>query len=246
MLKVEGLSVDYGGVHALKQVSLDVAEGSMVALIGPNGAGKTTLLNAICGSVKAAQGRVLFEGKDIVGTPPYRVARLGLLHVPEGRQILGPLSVAENLDLGRLAVGGRATDGGNDLERVYSLFPLLKQRSEQEGGSLSGGEQQMLAIGRALMGRPRLLLLDEPSLGLSPLITNQVFAALQRLNQQGLTILLVEQNARRALDITARAYVLEQGRVVQSGRSADLADDPAIIEHYLGRAGGAKPASAVV
>jgi branched-chain amino acid transport system ATP-binding protein len=235
VLEVEGLCVDYGGVHALREVSLEVAEGSIVALIGPNGAGKTTLLNAICGTVRPARGRVLFGGEDIVGVAAYKVARRGLLHVPEGRQILGPLSVAENLDLGRLALGDRATGGGDDLERVFSLFPLLKQRSEQEGGSLSGGEQQMLAIGRALMGRPRVLLLDEPSLGLSPLITNQVFAALQLLNKDGLTILLVEQNARRALDITQRAYVLEQGRVVQSGRSADLASDASIIEHYLGR-----------
>jgi branched-chain amino acid transport system ATP-binding protein len=235
MLKVESISVDYGGVHALIDVSLDVPEGSMVALIGPNGAGKTTLLNAISGALVPSTGRVLLQGANIVGTPAYKVARLGLLHVPEGRQILGPLSVAENLNLGRLALGDRASGSENDLERVYSLFPLLSQRREQEGGSLSGGEQQMLAIGRALMGRPRVLLLDEPSLGLSPVMTGHVFAALKKLNDEGLTILLVEQNARRALEITRSAYVLEQGHVVKSGRSAELAADSSIIEHYLGR-----------
>ena len=234
MLKVETLSVDYGGVRALVNVSFDVAEGSMTALIGPNGAGKTTILNAISGAIVPSGGRVIFAGKDIVGMPAHKIARIGLLHVPEGRQILGPLSVTENLELGRLALGNRAGGDADDLARVYSMFPILKARQSQEGGSLSGGEQQMLAIGRALMGRPRLLLLDEPSLGLSPLITDQVFAALRRLNEEGLTILLIEQNARRALDLTQQAYVIEQGRIVQSGRSADLANDPAIIAHYLG------------
>ena len=244
VLKVEAISVDYGGVRALIDVSIDVAEGSIIALIGPNGAGKTTLLNAICGALVPTRGRILFQGRNIVKTAAYKIARTGLLHVPEGRQILGPLSVAENLELGRLALGDRAAAADNDLERVYSLFPILKQRRDQEGGSLSGGEQQMLAIGRALMGRPRVLLLDEPSLGLSPLLSDQVFTALKRLNQEGLTILLVEQNARRALNISERAYVLEQGHIVKSGRSADLADDPSIIESYLGRqAAGKKPTS---
>jgi branched-chain amino acid transport system ATP-binding protein len=220
-------------------VSIDVAEGSIVALIGPNGAGKTTLLNAICGSVRPGTGRIRFAGQDITGIPAHRVARLGLLHVPEGRQILGPLSVRENLELGRLALGRRSDAGADQLRRVFAMFPILETRQAQAGGSLSGGEQQMLAIGRALMGRPRLLLLDEPSLGLSPLITGQVFAALRQLNAEGLTILLVEQNARRALAITQHAYVLEQGRIVQSGRSADLADDPGVIAHYLGQGGKA-------
>ena len=237
MLEVEAINVDYGGVHALTDVRVAVAEGAIVALIGPNGAGKTTLLNAICGTLKPSVGRVMFRGRDIAGIAAYRIARMGLLHVPEGRHILGPLSVRENLELGRLALGDRAAGGGNDLERVYGLFPILEKRKEQEGGSLSGGEQQMLAIGRALMGRPRLLLLDEPSLGLSPLMTDQVFAALRQLNREGLTILLVEQNARRALQITQHAYVLEQGRIVRSGPSAVLAKDPSIIEHYLGREG---------
>ncbi len=235
MLEVDGTAVTFGGVQALRGVSVSVAEGDIVALIGPNGAGKTTLLNAICGSVTPRAGRIMFAGQDITGMPAHRVARLGLLHVPEGRQILGPLSVRENLELGRLALGRRSDAGPDQLARVFALFPILQTRQTQAGGSLSGGEQQMLAIGRALMGRPRLLLLDEPSLGLSPLITGQVFEALRRLNAEGLTILLVEQNARRALGITGHAYVIEQGRVVQSGRSADLADDPAVIAHYLGQ-----------
>ncbi len=237
MLEVEGVGVRFGGVNALRGVSLSVPDGSMVALIGPNGAGKTTLLNAICGSARPHAGRVVFAGKDITGTAPHRVARLGLLHVPEGRQILGPLSVRENLELGRLALGRRPDRGADQMRRVFSLFPILEARQKQEGGSLSGGEQQMLAIGRALMGRPQLLLLDEPSLGLSPLITSQVFAAMQRLNAEGLTILVVEQNARRALAVTDQAYVIEQGRIVQSGASAVLADDPDVIAHYLGQGG---------
>ncbi len=236
MLEVADIAVGYGGVQALRGVSVSVATGSIVALIGPNGAGKTTLLNAVCGSVRPRTGRVVFDGRDITGTPAHRVARLGLLHVPEGRQILGPLSVRENLELGRLALGRRGDAGPDQLRLVRELFPILRQRENQEGGSLSGGEQQMLAIGRALMGRPRLLLLDEPSLGLSPLITSQVFEALRALNAEGLTILLVEQNARRALAITQRAYVIEGGRIVQSGRSAELADDPDVIAHYLGQA----------
>ncbi len=243
MLEVEDASVTYGGVQALRGVSLAVAEGGIVALIGPNGAGKTTLLNAVCGSVRPRTGRIRFAGQDITGMPAHRVARLGLLHVPEGRQILGPLSVRENLELGRLALGRRSDAGADQLRRVFALFPILERRQGQAGGSLSGGEQQMLAIGRALMGRPRLLLLDEPSLGLSPLITSQVFEALRTLNAEGLTILLVEQNARRALAITERAYVIEQGRIVQSGRSAALADDPGVIAHYLGQGGKAEPST---
>ena len=241
MLEVSGVGVTYGGVQALRGVSVSVAEGGIVALIGPNGAGKTTLLNAICGSVRPGAGRVVFDGRDITGTPAHRVARIGLLHVPEGRQILGPLSERENLELGRLALGRRGNAGPDPLARIFALFPILEKRQSQAGGSLSGGEQQMLAIGRAMMGRPRLLLLDEPSLGLSPLITGQVFEALRQLNAEGLTILLVEQNARRALGITGHAYVIEQGRIVQSGRSADLLDDPDVIAHYLGQGGRAKP-----
>jgi branched-chain amino acid transport system ATP-binding protein len=231
MLTVDTLAAGYEGIQALRGVSLAVGAGEIVALIGANGAGKTTLMNALSGVLRPSAGRIVFEGEDVTGRPAFRVARRGLIQVPEGRRILGPLSVRENLELGRLA---RGTREGADLDLVFSLFPRLIERERQSAGSLSGGEQQMLAIGRALMGRPRLLMLDEPSLGLAPVIVSQVFAALAELNRSGLTILLVEQNARRALDLASRAYVLERGRVVRSGGSAELASDPAIAASYLG------------
>jgi branched-chain amino acid transport system ATP-binding protein len=204
----------------------------MVALIGANGAGKSTLLNCLSGTVRARRGSVHFEGHNITGMKPHRVAREGLLQVPEGRQILVELTVEENLLLGELARGSRTSSYG--LKDVYQLFPILEDRRTQKGGTLSGGQQQMLAIGRALMGGPRLLLLDEPSLGLSPIITDQVFEALRRLNGSGLTILLVEQNAHRALQATQRAYLLEHGELAFQGKSADLINDEKVIAHYLG------------
>lgn len=197
MLRVNTITTRYGAVQALRSVSLAVAEGQMVALIGPNGAGKTTLLNTISGFLAPSAGTVELNNIPVTGRSPHEVARLGLLHVPEGRWILGPLSVEENLELGRLAIGKRGAAMVDDLERVFSMFPVLKQRRKQVSGSLSGGEQQMLAIGRALMGQPRLLMLDEPSLGLAPVIVNQVFEALTRLNREGLTTLLVEQSTLR-------------------------------------------------
>ncbi|WP_127088606.1 ABC transporter ATP-binding protein [Aquabacter cavernae] len=234
MLEVTDLATAYDGITALRGVTLRVPTGSMVAIVGPNGAGKSTLLNTISGVLRPHAGTVRFDGADVTRLPAHKVARLGLLQVPEGRQILGPLSVEENLLLGRLARGARAADGtADDLDAVFSLFPILAERRRQEGGSLSGGQQQMLAIGRALMGRPRLLMLDEPSLGLSPIMARQVFDALATLKARGQTILLVEQNARRALASTDFAYVLEQGRIVQEGPSAALASDPRIISHYL-------------
>ena len=233
MLTIEQLVTSYGGIQALRGVSLTVPEGAMVALIGPNGAGKTTMLNTLSGIVRPRSGRVLFQEQDLVGLAPHRIARAGLLQVPEGRQVLASMSVEENLELGRLA--SRTTEAA-DLGRVYELFPVLRERRRQDSGSLSGGQQQMLAIGRALMANPKLLLLDEPSLGLAPLIVSQVFDALVQLNRGGLTILLVEQNARRALEMTQYAYVLEQGRIVREGASADLARDSQIASHYLGRA----------
>lgn len=236
MLAVRDLVVSYNGIRAVRNVSLSVPEGAMVALIGPNGAGKSSLLNAICGVLPPEAGTVTFAGVPVTGEPAYRVARRGMLQVPEGRRILGPLSVEDNLRLGALAARRRGSDVEGDLARVLALFPKLAERRRQSGGSLSGGEQQMLAIGRALMGRPRMLLLDEPSLGLAPIVVKQVFAALSALSRDGMTMLLVEQNAKAALAATSYAYVLEQGRIAQEGASAALACDPAIVAHYLGQA----------
>lgn len=233
MLTVTDLTASYSGIHALRGVSLSVSEGEFVALIGPNGAGKSTLLNCLSGVVRPTGGSIKFNGEELVGTAPWNVSRKGLLQVPEGRQILANLTVRENLELGATALSGR--ESAYSLERINGLFPILAERREQRAGSLSGGQQQMLAIGRALMGGPRLLLLDEPSLGLAPVIVAQVFEALRSLNAEGLTILLVEQNARKALDSTDRAYVIEQGRGVHEGVSAELAKDPAVIAHYLGQ-----------
>jgi len=233
LLTVRDLSAGYSGIKALRSVSLTVREGEFVALIGPNGAGKSTLLNCLSGVVKPTGGTIRFEDQELVGVAPWNVSRKGLLQVPEGRQVLPNLSVRENLELGATALSGRTPT--YTLERIHELFPMLAERREQRAGSLSGGQQQMLAIGRALMGAPRLLLLDEPSLGLAPVIVVQVFEALRALNAQGLTILLVEQNARQALLATDRAYVIEQGRMVHEGSSADLAIDPAIVAHYLGQ-----------
>ena len=232
MLDVKDLAAAYSGIEALRGVSLHIEAGEMVALIGANGAGKSTLLNCLSGRVRPRRGSIRFEGDEIAGVKPHRVARQGLLQVPEGRQILVELTVEENLLLGELARGKRSSNYG--LIDVYKLFPILEERRTQRGGTLSGGQQQMLAIGRALMGGPRLLLLDEPSLGLSPIITDQVFEALRSLNKAGLTILLVEQNAHRALQVTSRAYLLEHGELAFQGNSADLINDEKVIAHYLG------------
>ena len=242
MLEISDLHAGYNGNEVLHGVSVQVAQGEMVAIIGPNGAGKSTLLNCISGFVAATRGSIKLDGRDITGEAAFRISRSGLLHVPEGRQILGELSVLENLQLGVTALHHRKPT--HDLRRVYALFPILEERSQQRAGSLSGGQQQMLAIGRALMGGPRLLLLDEPSLGLSPLLARQVLGALSDLNREGLTILLVEQNARAALRATRHAYVLEQGKIVHQGPSDDLARDPNVISHYLGQAGSSKTRSA--
>ncbi len=236
MLDVKDLKAGYRGIQALKGVSLSVAEGEMVAIIGANGAGKSTLLNCLSAIVPAGSGKIVFDGQDITGWSAHQVARAGLLQVPEGRQVLADMTVRENLQLGALARGPRAAF--YELDKVLALFPILAERMAQLAGTLSGGQQQMLAIGRALMGSPRVLLLDEPSLGLSPLLTQQVFEALTQLHSEGLTIVLVEQNAHRALASTQRAYVLERGAIVQQGASSVLQNDPAIIEHYLGSGQG--------
>lgn len=232
LLDVRNIWVSYKGIQALRDVSLHVNKGEMVALVGSNGAGKSTLLNALSRAVTPQKGQVTFNGQDLGRLAAYQVARQGLLQVPEGRQVLADMSVWENLQLGMLAQGRRPAK--YTLEQVYDIFPILQERATQIAGTLSGGQQQMLAIGRALMGAPDILLLDEPSLGLSPLMSDQVFDALIRLNRQGLTILLVEQNAFRALECTQRAYVLDRGKIVIEGASADLMQDQRVIESYLG------------
>ncbi len=233
MLSVRNVEAGYAGIRAVRDVTLSVRQGETVALIGSNGAGKSTLINTICGVVKATRGAIEFAGDDIARWPAHRIARAGVLQVPEGRRILGPLSVRENLELGSLAARGR-NERPAGIEEVYAMFPVLREREAQAGGSLSGGQQQMLAIGRALMGAPRILLLDEPSLGLAPIMVQQVFAALDALHARGLTILLVEQNARLALAHSDRAYVMERGAIVQEGESRLLAEDAGVQAHYLG------------
>jgi branched-chain amino acid transport system ATP-binding protein len=234
LLLLDRLQVNYGAVRALREVSLAVEEGAMVALLGPNGAGKSTTLKAISGMVRPASGRIDFGGSPIVGRSPNGIVRLGIAHVPEGRRIFKDLEVRENLRMGAYS---RSDSSGiqRDLDMIYELFPRLQERTRQLGGSLSGGEQQMLAIGRGLMARPKLLLLDEPSLGLAPIIVADIFAVLRRINaEQGMTMLIVEQNAHVALRNTSWAYVLQVGRVAVSGASAELQKNEQVKESYMG------------
>ena len=233
LLEVEDLHVSYGRIRALQGVSLAVPEAAVVALIGANGAGKSTLLRAISGIVRPRQGAVRFLGEDLVGLPVHQIVRRRVVHVPEGRGMLARMTVLENLRLGGFARRGQA-DTAQELERVWALFPVLRERRGQLAGSLSGGEQQMLAIGRAMMARPRLLMLDEPSLGLAPLLVREIFRIIPRLTAEGTAVLLVEQNARMALQCAAHAYVLQTGRVVLSGRAADLLAAPEVQRAYLG------------
>ncbi len=233
MLEVRDLHTYYGGIAALRGISFDVPRGSVVALVGANGAGKSTTLNTISGLLAPRRGTIRFEGRDVAGWRAERIAALGLVQVPEGRQVLAPLTVEENLLVGAYTRHDRGVRA--DLAAVYQRFPHLAERRAQVAGSLSGGEQQMLAIGRALMARPTLLMLDEPSLGLAPLIMQEVFRVVAALKEQGATILLVEQNARKALAVADHAYVLEGGEIVQAGPAATLRGDPRIIEAYLGR-----------
>jgi branched-chain amino acid transport system ATP-binding protein len=234
VLRIDELRVNYGGVAALRGVSLEVPPGGLVALVGRNGAGKSTLVRAVSGMVRCAGGTVTFDGERVDGRPAHRIARRGLVHVPEGRQVLGPMSVRENLELGRVAARAPRRPLAEQLEEIYDLFPILRERASQLAGSQSGGEQQMLALGRALMAKPTLMLLDEPSLGLAPRVVNEVFAALRQLNEQGIAILLIEQNVKRALDAAGYCYVLDQGRIVREGASDVLRQDPAIQADYLG------------
>jgi branched-chain amino acid transport system ATP-binding protein len=236
MLEVKGLTTSYAGIVALDGADLIVRDGQAVAVIGANGAGKTTLLKTICGLLRPARGQVEFDGMRLTDRSAYAIARDGVLMVPEGRQILGPLTVEENLRLGHRALAGRADVVLEEaMASVFALFPILAERRRQYAGQLSGGQQQMLAVGRALMGQPRLLLLDEPSLGLGPTIIGQVFEVLGKLHRDGLSMLLVEQNARRALEVTEYAYVMERGRIVRQGESRALSFDPIVIDHYLGQ-----------
>ncbi len=233
MLEVQDLHVYYGNIQALRGVSFRVEAGELVTIIGSNGAGKSTTLLTISGVLRPRQGQIRLEGQDLTRTPPHKIVQQGISHCPEGRLIFGRLSVAENLLLGAYNRKDRAGIR-QDMDRVYQLFPRLQERRSQAAGTLSGGEQQMLAIARALMSRPRVLLLDEPSLGLAPLLVEQIFQIIQELHQEGVTILLVEQNAYQALRIADRAYVLETGRIRLSGDAATLANDPEIQAAYLG------------
>jgi len=232
MLQVKGLEVAYGAVAALRGVDLSVAEGEIVALIGGNGAGKSSTLRAISGLVKPSAGSISFQGRAITGLRPDKITVLGLSQVPEGRAVLARLTVVENLLMG--AYVRRDSQVAADLAKVLDRFPRLAERQEQLAGTLSGGEQQMLVMGRALMARPKLLLLDEPSMGLAPLVVSEVLRLVREINEQGSTVLLVEQNARQALKIANRAYVLETGRVVLSGPANELAQDPRVASAYLG------------
>jgi branched-chain amino acid transport system ATP-binding protein len=235
MLSIENLQVSYGSITALRGVDIAVAAGEMVAVIGPNGAGKSTLLLTVAGVVKAKSGRVSFDGRRILGEAPEKLAASGLAVVPEGRHIFGSLSVAENIALG--ATTRRDRDGiAADTDKVLDMFPVLRDRYRQRAGNLSGGEQQMLAIGRALLSRPKLLLLDEPSLGLAPLVVKQVYDAIYALRQQGLTVLVVEQSVNRALNAADRAYVMSGGAIAMVGRSAELQGTAAFDAAYFGAA----------
>jgi branched-chain amino acid transport system ATP-binding protein len=232
MLNISGVHTFYGKIEALRGVDLEVAEGEIVTLIGANGAGKSTLLMTICGNPRAARGRIVFDGTPITDLPTHEIIRMGLSQAPEGRRIFPHMTVLENLQMGATIVDPKYL--ADDLERVYGLFPRLKERHEQRGGTLSGGEQQMLAIGRALMSRPRLLLLDEPSLGLAPMLVKQIFAVIKEINErEKVTVFLVEQNAFHALRLAHRGYVMANGRILMTGSGAELLANEEIRAAYL-------------
>ena len=231
ILSVEDMHVYYGAIHAVKGVSFEVGEGEIVALIGANGAGKSTILKTVSGLLHPRSGNVIFDGKNISHTDAHKLVRHGLAHVPEGRRIFLQMTVQDNLEMGAFTQKDVSKE---DLERMFTLFPRLKERRKQIAGTLSGGEQQMLAMSRALMSRPKLLLLDEPSMGLSPLYVSTIFEMIKKVNSQGTTVLLVEQNAKKALSIADRAYVLEIGKIVKTGTGKDLLSDDEIQKAYLG------------
>jgi branched-chain amino acid transport system ATP-binding protein len=234
LLEVNDLHVFYGRIEALKGISFTVNQGEIVTLIGANGAGKTTTMRTVSGVRPVTQGSIIFEGQDITKMPPHERVKLGICQAPEGRGIFPGMTVRENLEMGTYVRGGNAAEKASDLEHVFTLFPRLKERITQFGGTLSGGEQQMLAIGRALMSRPRLLLLDEPSMGLAPMLIAQIFQIIKQINSEGISVLLVEQNATQALRTAQRGYVLETGHVVKEGSGQLLLDDPAVRAAYLG------------
>lgn len=233
MLKVEGLNIKYGAIHAVKGIDLDVNEGEIVTLIGANGAGKTSILKALSGLVKPSEGTITYNGKVLNKCSAQDIMKLGISHVPEGRRIFAGMTVLENLELG--AYQRKDKDGiKRDLEAVYERFPILRDRSKQNAATLSGGEQQMLAMGRALMANPKILLLDEPSMGLAPILVKEIFNIIKDINAKGTTVLLVEQNARMALSIAHRAYVMETGKIVMSGTGKELSESEEIQKAYLG------------
>ena len=236
MLRIDGLNASYGSIRVLKDVSIQVPSGKVVSIIGANGAGKSTLLKSISGLMMISTGRILYKEQNIAGIPASRIVRLGISQVPEGRQIFAHLTVRDNINLGAYHYFKRSNrlEIKERIERVYQMFPILGKRSKQIAGTLSGGEQQMLAIGRALMGRPELLLLDEPSMGIAPLVVREIFNVIKQLNQSGTTVLLVEQNARAALKVAHHSYVIERGEIVLEGLAAELLDNPKVKEHYLG------------
>lgn len=235
MLSIKDLQVYYGAINAIKGISFDVEQGEIIALIGANGAGKTTILHTITGLVQAKHGSVMFGGKDLTKTPAHKIVSMGMAHVPEGRRVFAQLSVLENLMLGAYTRKDKA-EIQESLKHVFKRFPRLEERRGQMAGTLSGGEQQMLAMGRGIMSAPDLIMLDEPSLGLAPLLVNTIFDTIKEIKAMGKTILLVEQNALKALSVADNAYVLEQGRITKSGPGKELLKDPAIAEAYLGKA----------
>ena len=232
MLNIIGLSTSYGSIKAIKGIDLDVPQGTIVSLIGANGAGKTTTMKSLVGLLKPQAGQIKFLGHEIQGFAPHKIVNLGISLVPEGRNILSGMTVLENLEMGAYQRKDKGIQA--DLEKVFKRFPILEERKQQLGGTLSGGQQQMLAIGRALMARPKLLLLDEPSMGLAPLVVADIFKVIQEINQEGTTILLVEQNVRQALKIAHYAYVLETGKIVLHGKAEEVAKNPRVMEAYLG------------
>lgn len=234
MLEVKDLNVFYGNIHAIKDASLRVEEGEIISLIGANGAGKTTMLQTISGILRSKSGSVSYKGADITKTRAHEILRMGIAQVPEGRQVFANLSVLDNLEMGAFSVKASAEDKAALRERFFGRFPRMKERANQMAGTLSGGEQQMLAMGRAIASRPQLMILDEPSMGLSPIFVKEIFETIKKLNEEGTTILLVEQNAMMALSISDRAYVLETGSIVMEGTSQELANDDRVKKAYLG------------